>query len=64
MPTDICCPTFKTNLRLFSWFKLDENDYVMPHIKGSDMRLVYCPWCGKHIRDVMITNDVYNEIDG
>jgi len=55
-----CCDFFEEIRYHFNWFSYqDDNDkkvYCMPVLKGSgdskDIRINYCPSCGKEIRGI------------
>ena len=52
-PTNICCEHFKTFIPLFSWFTINEDTLIMPNI--DNIRVQYCPSCGKYIRDIQLS---------
>jgi hypothetical protein len=59
----MCCDSFKKNIHNFGWFKLDhlgEEQYLMPHILGTNYRINFCPSCGKEVRDVVLSYDFYH----
>ncbi len=59
----MCCDSFEKNIRNFGWFKLDhlgEEQYLMPHILGTNYRINFCPSCGKEVRDVILSSDFYH----
>ena len=61
----ICCDFFKQNIKEFGWFKLNhlgEEQYLMPHILGTKIRINYCPTCGKECRDTVLSTDLYHSI--
>ena len=61
----ICCDVFKQNIKEYGWFKLDhlgEEQYLMPHILGTKIRINYCPTCGKECRDTVLSADLYHSI--
>ena len=53
IPTNICCEHFKTFIPLFSWFTINEDTLIMPNI--DNIRVQYCPSCGKYIRDIQLS---------
>ena len=52
-PNSICCEHFKTFIPLFSWFTINEDTLIMPNI--DNIRVQYCPSCGKYIRDIQLS---------
>ena len=49
----MCCDSFEKNIHNFGWFKLyhiGEEQYLMPHILGTNYRINFCPSCGKEVR--------------
>lgn len=61
---NVCCETFKSNIHLMGWYKLtlpDDVQYVMPHVLGTNVRIQYCPSCGKSCRDIILSNDFFHE---
>ena len=52
-PTNICCEHFKTFIPLFSWFTINEDTLIMPNL--DNIRVQYCPSCGKYIRDIQLS---------
>lgn len=61
--TVMCCDSFQKNIHNFGWFKLDhlgEDQYLMPHILGTNYRINFCPSCGKEVRDIVLSSDFYH----
>ena len=59
----ICCETFKQNFKIYGWYKiqhLNTNLFLMPHIKSTNIRLNYCPSCGKDCRETTLSEELYN----
>ena len=52
-PTNICCEHFKTFIPLFSWFTINEDTLIMPNL--DNIRVQYCPNCGKYIKDIQLS---------
>ena len=52
-PNSICCEHFKTFIPLFSWFTINEDILIMPNL--DNIRVQYCPSCGKYIRDIQLS---------
>lgn len=53
----VCCEVFKSNLDKFDWFSFGESPkktYVMPVLKGTNLRVNNCFSCGKEIRSIEI----------
>jgi len=53
--TDITDCYFKKNKELFSWYSVidettEENEYLMPCLKNTEVRVNYCPTCGAYVR--------------
>ena len=56
-----CCDGFKKWIPRFHWFTDEKKEIVlMPCI--DNLRVNYCPCCGKHIRDVEIPYIEFTEI--
>ena len=59
----MCCDYFEKNIHKFGWFKIDhlgEEQYLMPHILGTNYRINFCPSCGKEVRDIILSSDFYH----
>lgn len=59
---EICCDAFKEFAKAFLWMKTTEEGtllmlYVL--VNGLQMRVNYCPSCGKYVRDITIENDLF-----
>ena len=64
-----CCDYFPGLLACFHWFYYtDDNEvnyYLMPNLrndKGEKIRVNHCPVCGTEIRDIMISEEEFNNI--
>lgn len=61
----ICCDFFKENIKEFGWFKsnnLAKEQYLMPYVLGTKIRINYCPTCGKECRDTILSSDLYHSL--
>lgn len=63
MPTTpknkLCCNFFEKLVVQFHWMvRNDEGKkvYIMPHFE-PDIRINYCPSCGRKVRDIEITEE-------
>ena len=45
-----CMNMYKDN---YSWYTI-EGLFVMPCVKGTTLRINYCPSCGEYVRDIAI----------
>jgi hypothetical protein len=60
-----CCKHFKEIAHNFGWFRLEDGTKVMPFLPPRDnlgeIRVNYCPSCGKEIRNIQFKEDVSRE---
>ena len=57
-----CCDTFKNNLDKYGWYLLEDFTRLIPHIKGTNLRINCCPTCGKECRDIEISSNMFTEL--
>lgn len=60
---EFCCVSFKENLHEYSWFlyQSDNNSHwVMPCLLNTQIRVNYCPTCGKECRNIIVSDEVFN----
>ncbi len=60
---EFCCEFFRNNFHSYGWHKLQhegEVTFIMPYILGSNIRVNFCPTCGKKSRDTTISESFYN----
>lgn len=59
MDSEICCDIYEELVPTFSWFKTEDNVYLMPCIEGKDrqIRVNHCPSCGKYVRGIELSED-------
>jgi hypothetical protein len=58
-----CCDFFKNNFKQYGWFSLGnlgEQQFLMPYILGTNNRINFCPSCGKEVRNIILSYDVYH----
>ena len=56
-PNTFCCENFKENASDYGWFSINIDNvkvFLMPHIKGTNLRINFCPSCGKNCRETTI----------
>lgn len=61
---EFCCDFFKKNLHEYSWFSYEAEDnslhWVMPCLINTQIRVNFCPTCGKKCRNIIVSDEVFN----
>lgn len=64
----ICCGSFEKTLTHYGWYSTERSENIerrmlMPHLKGTTLRVNNCPICGADVRAVEFSEEEFDNLN-